>query len=160
MNLVATRHRSFCREECKVYMSRGMWGSYMSPPLSLLCSGPSKPKGLGCSIQSLPSRPFPIFVVLLWALIAIIWVTLLSEDPMLFALSRVFVADDWDKVLRSESKCRGQHALSGLHGLRAKHFIMFKNRIMGLLQEKKNAPKCDLFASRSSWTEISKVVLV
>lgn len=56
---------------------------------------------------------------------------------MLFALSRVFVADDWDKVLRSESKCRGQHALSGLHGLRAKHFIMFKNRIMGLLQEKK-----------------------
>lgn len=62
-------------------------GSYMRPPLSLLCSGPSKPKSLGCSIHPLPSRPFLIFVVLLWVLVAIIWVTQMSEDSMLFALS-------------------------------------------------------------------------
>ena len=38
----------------------------MRPPLSLLCSGLNKPRDLGCSSHTLPSRPFPIFVVLLW----------------------------------------------------------------------------------------------
>uniref|UniRef100_A0A8B9DRP9 Vesicle transport through interaction with t-SNAREs 1A n=1 Tax=Anser cygnoides TaxID=8845 RepID=A0A8B9DRP9_ANSCY len=40
----------------------------MRPPLSLLCSGLNKPRDLGCSSHTLPSRPFTISVALLWAL--------------------------------------------------------------------------------------------
>ena len=36
--------------------------------LSLLCSGPNKPRGLSCSSYLLPFKPFTIFAALLWTL--------------------------------------------------------------------------------------------
>lgn len=43
----------------------------MMPPLSLPCSGTNEPRTLSHSSNTMPSRPFPVYVALLWMLRAL-----------------------------------------------------------------------------------------